>query len=252
MLAAIVQARMTSTRLPGKVLKEVMGRPLLWYLVERLRMVDNIEKIIIATTTNKEDNLIIKFCEKTELDYYRGSENDVLDRYYQTAKLFGVEHVMRITSDCPLIDPRICDRVIKEYLSSHADYVHTGPTFAEGVDCEILSFKALEKAWREAGLMSEREHITLYIHNHPELFRKITLTNKTNDSKYRFTVDEQEDFLVVKAMLEGLYKENSPPFTTEEIKDFLDTRQDIFMLNAHIVRNQGLLKSLKEDGIVNG
>ena len=96
---------MTSTRLPGKVLKEVMGRPLLGYLVERLRMVDNIEKIIIATTTNKEDNLIIKFCEKTGLDYDRGSENDVLDRYYQTAKLFGVKHVMRITSDCPLIDP---------------------------------------------------------------------------------------------------------------------------------------------------
>lgn len=243
---------MTSTRLPGKVLKEVMGRPLLSYQIERLKKVRGLEKIIVATTTNKEDNPIVEFCQKTGIDYYRGSENNVLDRYYQTAKKFGVKHVMRITADCPLIDPIICDRVIKEYLSSHADYVHTGHTFAEGVDCEVLSFAALEKAWHEAGLMSEREHITLYIHNHSELFKKITLTNKTDDSKYRFTVDEQEDFLVIRAILEGLYKGNSGPFTTGEIKKFLDARQDIFMLNAHIVRNHGLLKSLKEDGIADG
>ncbi len=250
MIAAIVQARMTSTRLPGKVLKEVMGRPLLGYLIERLKMVDNIEKIIIATTTNKEDNLIIKFCEKTGLDYYRGSENDVLDRYYQTAKIFGVEHVMRITSDCPLIDPIICNRVIKEYLSSRADYVHTGPTFAEGVDCVILSFKALEKVWHEAKLKSEREHITLYIHNHPELFKIKSLTNATNDSKYRITVDEEEDFEVVKRIFEVLYIDESTPFGIESIKNFLDQYPEIQSLNSSIIRNQGLLKSLAEDSEV--
>lgn len=252
MIAAIVQARMTSTRLPGKVLMEVMGKPLLSYQLERLRRVRGIKNIIVATTTNKEDDPVVDLCIKEDVDYYRGSEDDVLDRYYQTAKRFQIEHVMRITADCPLIDPIICDRVIEEYFSSHADYAHTGPTFAEGVDCEILSFKALEKAWHEAKLKSEREHLTLYIHNHPELFKKITLTNATNDSKYRFTVDEWKDFLVVKAILEGLYKANSRLFTTEEIKDFLDTHQDIFMLNTHVLRNQGLLKSVKEDSIVNG
>lgn len=243
---------MTSTRFPGKVLKEVMGRPLLSYQIERLKEVRGLEKIIVATTTNKEDNPIVEFCQKTGIDYYRGSENDVLDRYYQTAKKFGVEHVMRITADCPLIDPLICNRVIDEYFNSGADYVHTGPTFAEGVDCEILSFKALEKAWHEAKLKSEREHLTLYIHNHPELFKKNTLTNATNDSKYRFTVDELEDFVVVKAILENLYSTSYQLFTINEIKNFLDAHQDIFMLNAHVTRNQGILKSVKEDSMVNG
>lgn len=247
MLAAIIQARMTSTRLPGKVLKEVMARPLLSYQIERLRGVRKIEKIIVATTTNREDDLIVDLCNREGVDFYRGSEDDVLDRYYQTAKKFEVEHIMRITSDCPLIDPEICASVIDVYFKTGADFVHTGLTFAEGVDCEILSFRSLERAWNEANLKSEREHLTLYLHNHPELFKKITLTNKTDDSRYRFTVDEQEDFLVVKAVLEGLYKKNAQPFKTDEIKKFLDTHEEIFRLNLNIVRNQGLIKSLKQD-----
>jgi len=250
MLAAIIQARMTSTRLPGKVLKEVMTRPLLSYQIERLRGVRKIEKIIVATTTNREDDPIVDLCNREEVDFYRGSEHDVLDRYYQTAKKFEVEHIMRITSDCPLIDPQICKSVIDVYFKTGADFVHTGLTFAEGVDCEILSFRSLERAWNEANLKSEREHMTLYLHNHPGLFKKITLTNKTDDSRYRFTVDEQEDFLVVKAVLEGLYKKNAQPFTTDEIKKFLDTHEEIFRLNLNIVRNQGLIKSLKQDKAV--
>lgn len=252
MIAAIIQARMTSTRLPGKVLKEVMGRPLLDYQIERLRRADNIEKIIVATTVNREDDPIAELCGKSGIDYYRGSENDVLDRYYQTAKKFGVDHIVRITADCPLFDPLICVRVIEKYFSSHADYVHTGTTFAEGVDCEIFSFQSLEKAWREAGLKSEREHLTLYLHNHPELFRKITLVNDTDDSRYRFTVDEPDDFLVVKAILENLYRENAQPFTVDDIKRFLNSHKDVFELNAHIVRNAGLMKSLREDAAVEG
>lgn len=247
MLAAIIQARMTSTRLPGKVLMKVMGRPLLSYQLERLRRVKKIEKIIVATTNNKEDDPIVDLCKNEDVDFYRGSEHDVLDRYYQTATKFGVKHIMRITADCPLIDPAICADVIDVYFKSGADFVHTGLTFAEGVDCEILSFRALERAWNEANLKSEREHITLYLHNHPELFKKITLTNETDDSRYRFTVDEPEDFLVVKAVLEKLYKKNAQLFTTDEIKKFMDTHQEIFRLNLNIVRNQGMMKSLKED-----
>lgn len=250
MIAAIVQARMTSTRLPGKVLKEVRGKPLLSYLIERLRRVNNIEKIIIATTNNKEDDPIVELCKKEFVSYFRGSEDDVLDRYYQTAKKFGVDHVVRITSDCPLIDPQICDRVIGIYINSDIDYVHTGLTFAEGVDCEVLSFRALQKAWHEANLKSEREHITLYIHNHLKLFKKITLINETDDSKYRFTVDEWEDYLVVKAILEGLYSRDSQPFTANDVKEFLDAHPDIFQLNSNIIRNFGLFKSLKGDKLV--
>lgn len=237
---------MTSTRLPGKVLKEVMGRPLLSYLIERLRACRLLEKIVIATTTKKEDDAVLLLAEKESLPIYRGSENDVLDRYYQTGRKFGVEHVVRVTSDCPLIDPQICDHVVEVYLRADVDYVHTDPTFAEGVDCEAFSFKALEKAWHGASLKSEREHVTLYFHNHPELFKKVTLVNETDDSRYRITVDEKEDFLVVKAILENLYKGKDHYFSIQEIKSFLDTHPEIYKLNAHIIRNEGLLKSLNE------
>ena len=250
MTAAIVQARMTSTRLPGKVLMEVMGRPLLSYQIERLQKIKNIDDIIIATTTNKEDDPVIALCKKEDVSFFRGSEHDVLDRYYQAAIKFGVDHIVRITADCPLIDPEICGRVIDTYMNTDIDYVHTGLTFSEGLDCEILSFKALEKAWQEAALPSEREHVTQYLHNHPELFNKITLHNDTDDSRYRFTVDEEADFLVVKAILENLYSDHSQCFSAEEIKSFLDAHQDIFHINAGVIRNQGLKTSLKAEQVV--
>ena len=250
MIAAIIQARMTSTRFPAKIMKEVMGRPLLDYMIERISFCHHINKVILATTVNKEDDPVVLFAKEKNLPFYRGSECDVLDRYYQASREYGVEHILRVTSDCPLIDPILCDHIVDIYIKSHIDFVHTGPTFAEGVDCEIFSFNALEKAWNGASLKSEREHITLYIHNHPELFKKITLINKTDDSKYRFTVDESEDFLVVKAIFEAFYRKNSLPFTTGEIKNFLDSHPDVYKLNAHIIRNEGLLKSLKEDSLV--
>ncbi len=247
MITAIIQARMTSTRLPGKVLKEVLGRPLLSYQLERLKSADNIYEIIIATTINKKDDPIVLFATKENLPFYRGSEEDVLDRYYQTAKAFNVDHIMRITSDCPLIDPQVCDRVAEVYHKSDVDFVHTGPTFAEGVDCEVFSFKALEKTWHEIGLKSEREHVTRYMHNHPELFKRVALANETDDGRYRFTVDEQDDFLVVVAILEALYGKGKKPFTTGEVKEFLDSHPEVFRLNAHIKRNEGLARSLEEE-----
>lgn len=249
MIAAIIQARMTSTRLPGKVLKEVMGKPLLGYLVERLHYCRSFDKIILATTVNKDDEPIVSFAKREGLLFYRGSEHDVLDRYYQAASQFNIKHVIRITSDCPLIDPQICDYVVEGYLKSNVDLTHTGPTFAEGVDCEIFSFNALERAWKEAALKSEREHVTVYCHNHPELFKKVTLVNKTADDKYRFTVDEYEDFIVVKAIIEKLYRKESL-LTTAEIKSFLDENPSIFKINSHIIRNEGLLISIREDNAV--
>ena len=247
MIAAIIQARMTSTRLPGKVLMEVMGKPLIGYLVERLQYCRHLDKIILATTLNTEDDPIVDFAVRENILFYRGSEHDVLDRYYRTAKEFNIDHIMRITSDCPLIDPTICDLVVDTYIQENADFVHTGPTFAEGLDCEIFSFKVLEKAWNEAEMKSEREHVTLYLHNHPEIFKKISLVNDTDDSRYRFTVDEWEDFLVVKAIFETLYRKNTKPFSSDEIKHFLDSNPSVFKLNAHIIRNEGLVVSLKED-----
>ena len=244
---AIIQARMSSTRLPGKVLMKVMGRPLLSYQIERLCFSKRINEIIIATTTNKEDDAIAELAQKEGLKVFRGSEDDVLDRYYQASKVYNAEHIMRLTGDCPLIDPNICDRIIKVYFNSGADYVHTGESFAEGLDCGIISFKALSGAWHTAKLNSEREHVTLYIKNHPEKFDSITVENETDDRNYRITIDEQNDFFVVKAISENLYKGTKNHFTIEEIKSFLDNNPEIYMLNANIIRNEGLLKSLLED-----
>jgi spore coat polysaccharide biosynthesis protein SpsF len=197
MIATIVQARMTSTRLPGKVLKEVMGRPLLSYLIERLRFCRFSGKIILATTTNEEDNAIALLAKREKLAVYRGSENDVLDRYYKTAKEFRVDHVIRITSDCPLLDPRVTDLVVSHYLEGKYDYVSNvlARRYPDGLDTEVFSFQALEKTWQEAKLPSEREHVTPYIYKHPELFRLSGVRKNGKDLSWmRWTVDTAEDF----------------------------------------------------------
>jgi len=247
---AIIQARMSSTRLPGKVMMEVMGRPLLSYQIERLRFSKRIDDIIIATTINKEDDSIAELAKKEGLQVYRGSEDDVLDRYYQAAKEYNAEHIMRLTADCPLIDPAVCDQVTEYYFNSKFDYVHTGETFAEGLDCEIFSFKALEKAWKNVQQKSEREHVTLYFRNHPQLFQFKQLDCETDNSKYRITVDQEEDYLAVKAIIENLYGGNDEYFGIKEIKSFLDTHPEIYSFNADIIRNEGLLNSIREDKTV--
>jgi len=238
---------MSSTRLPDKVMMEVMGRPLLSYQIERLRFSKRIDEIIIATTINKEDDSIAELAHKEGLKVYRGSEDDVLDRYYQSAKEYKAKHIMRLTADCPLIDPAICDHVTECYFNSKLDYVYTGETFAEGLDCEIFSFRALEKAWENAQQKSEREHVTLYFRNHPELFQYKQLENETDDSKYRITVDQEEDYLVVKAIIENLYDGSEGYFNIAEIKSFLEANPKILAINKNVVRNEGLLKSLDEN-----
>lgn len=237
---------MSSTRLPGKVLMEVMDRSLLSYQIERLWFCKKIDEIIIATTMNAEDDPIAFLAQEEGLKCYRGSEDDVLDRYYKTAKKYNVKHIMRITGDCPFIDPDICDHVAEKYFQVDADYAVTGRSFAEGLDCEILSFRALERSWKEAQCKSEREHVTLYIRNHSKEFKSVTIENETDDSKYRITLDEPEDFPVVKAILENFYKDKDHCFTVEEIKSFLDSHPEIYRLNAHIIRNEGTLRSIKE------
>lgn len=238
---------MTSSRLPGKVLRQVNGKPLLGYLVERLRCCRRLDRIIVATTTNAEDDAVVSLCEKEQVPFFRGQENDVLDRFYQAAKRYAVDHIMRITADCPLIDPEICDHVAEVYMNSKVDYVATGPAYAEGTDCEIVSFSALEEAWRNAVLKSEREHLTLYLHNNPKRFKLIKLSNAADDSRYRFTVDRQEDFEVVKSIIEHFHSQKKSLFHIAEIKSYLDNHPEVFRLNAQAVRNEGLLKSLQND-----
>lgn len=247
MVGAIIQARMTSSRLPGKVLMEIDGRPVIDYLLERLSYCKYLQIILLATTTNTEDDPLVSYAIKRNIPYFRGSEHDVLDRYYNAAEKFGIEHIFRITADCPLVDPKVCDSIIECYQKEKVDFVVTGSSFAEGLDCEIFSRQVLNTVHQKAKRISEREHLTLYIHNHSETFKKITLENDTDDGRYRFTIDEPADFEVVKSIILNLYRKDTFPFGFKEIKQFMDAHPEVFQINAHIIRNEGLIKSLENE-----
>ncbi len=247
MIVAIIQARMGSTRLPGKVLKKVLGKPMLMYMIERLRFSNQIENVVIATSTSEKDDEIADFCINNDISYYRGNESDVLDRVYKTAKKFNADPVLRLTGDCPLIDPEIVDNLILQFTESGKyDYMNTGSSYAEGLDVEILDFSVLEEAWRNAKLKTEREHVTPYIWSNPEKFKVKTIEYKNDLSKYRFTIDEVKDFMVVKEIFKALYNKNSI-FHIDEIIEFLDSHPDIFQINQDVIRNEGLLQSVEEE-----
>ena len=247
MILAIVQARMSSNRLPGKVMKEILSKPMIGHLLERLSRSKSIDKTMLATSTLSENDQMCEYVQKTGVEVYRGSEDDVLDRFYQIAKQYHPEIIVRITGDCPLIDPNVCDEIIEAFKKGKFDYGKTGPTFAEGLDCEVFTLQALEKAWKQAQLKSEREHVTFYFYNHPDLFRTLILNNKTDDSRYRLSVDEERDFQVVKAVFEHFKQKGKTDFFIAQVKTFLDANSHIFKINAGMIRNEGLQKSLKND-----
>lgn len=249
---AIIQARVGSTRLSGKVLLKVMDKTILEYVIERVKKAKNIENIVVATTAKKEDVEIASLTRRLGLSVYCGSEDDVLDRYYQAAKLFKIEHIVRITSDCPLIDPRIIDDVINYYFESGVDYCSNTleVTFPDGEDAEVFSFDALNDAWENAKLLSEREHVTPYIRKHPDKFKLASFKNKIDLSGKRWTLDEKGDFKLIKIILESLYPLN-PDFAMDDILKFLRQNPHIEDVNKGILTNEGYLKSLKEDRIVN-
>lgn len=254
-VTCIVQARIGSTRLPGKVLKKILGRPMLWYQIDRLKQSKLIEQIVIATTRRKEDQQIVDFCKENAVDFYfyRGSAEDVLDRYYQAARKFKADPIVRITADCPLIDPKVSDKVIKYYLENSDKFDHVSndgsPTYPDGLDTEIFSFAALEKAWREARKTSEREHVTPYIWNHPEIFRLGTVKNDVDLSYMRWTVDEERDLKFVREVYRNLYKEGQI-FYMEEILNLLKQQPSLLKINAGIIRNVGYIESLMKDKLV--
>ena len=252
-IAIIVQARMASTRLPGKVLKKIFGKTLLEHLISRLKKVKSADKIIVATTTKQRDGKIVKAAKKLGVDFFRGSEEDVLDRTYQAAKIRRLadgDAIVRVTSDCPIIDPAIVDKVINFYKrnKNKFDYVSNTypPTFPDGMDTEVFSFKALERAWKNASLLSEREHVTAYIYKHTEIFRIGNVRSTKDNSHLRLTVDEPNDLILVRKIFGALYKKNKY-FTLRDILSFLKRNPKSISINQHIKRNEGYLTSLKED-----
>jgi len=211
MIAAIIQARLGSTRLPGKTLMTIEGESLLGHLISRVRASKFVDDIIIATTTKDSDTEIVKFARTNGLKFYRGSEEDVLDRFYRTALKYDVKSIVRVTPDCPMIDPIVMDFVISHYLKEGYDYVSNtiSRTYPDGLDTEIFSFQALEKAWKEAKLPSDREHVTPYIYKHAELFRLFNVRKDGEDLSWmRWTVDTAKDFNFVSKIYSKLYYPN--------------------------------------------
>ncbi len=248
----IIQVRLGSTRLPGKALLKVLDKTMLEYLIERVNKAKTIEGIVLATTTKEEDSKIVNLAREWGLSFYRGSENDVLDRFYQAARLIGAKHMVRITGDCPLIDPSIIDNVVDFYHKSGADYCSNTleETFPDGEDVEVFSFDVLKSAWENATLLSEREHVTPYIRKHPEKFTLTNVKNKTDLSDKRWTLDTEKDFEFIKAVLESLYPKNRD-FGMKDILQFLQANPQLENVNKGIPRNEGYFKSLKEDRVIN-
>jgi len=247
-VTAIIQARMTSTRLPGKVMKEVLGRPLLSYLIERVRCCKGIKNIILATTLNSEDDSIAMFGSDIGVNVFRGSETNVLERFYKAATMFNAKHIMRVTADCPLIDPDILCVLIEYYFDETFDYVSNCayPTLPDGLDAEIFTFEALDHAYKHALLPSELEHVTPFIRSHPEIFKTGNWAYHEDLSRLRWTVDEPEDFELVKQVIEALYPINRN-FRMNDILKLLHQRPELAQINTHIKRNEGRQKSLEED-----
>lgn len=237
----IVQARMTSTRLLGKVLKQVLGKPLLEYQIERLQRVKLADEIVIATTNNQTDEPIVELCNSLSVAYFRGSEADVLKRYYQAATAHQATVVVRVTSDCPLIDPQVIDRVIDYYLQNQStyDYVSNGikRTYPRGMDTEVFSFSVLEQAFLEATAQPDREHVTPFLYRQPQRYRLGHVLYAEACSHHRWTVDTPEDFDLIKKIIETVYP-NQPNFTLEDCLHLLQKHPEWYFINSHIEQKQ--------------
>jgi spore coat polysaccharide biosynthesis protein SpsF len=241
----IVQARTGSTRLPNKVLLKVGKNSLLEYEIKRISQSKLIDKIVVATTTIKDDDIIEKLCKKIKVDCYRGSESDVLDRYYQCSLRFPqYKNIVRATGDCPLIDPDVIDRVINFFTKNNLEYASNiaKETFPDGMDVEIFRREVLDEAARKAKLTSQREHVTLYIRN-TKKYKKGNFSSEYDFSHFRLTVDEVEDYEVVKFLIQ---KSKIGDGYLKYIS-LLTKNPEIMFKNSHILRNAGLLKSLKND-----
>jgi len=238
-IVAIIQARMGSSRLPGKVLMELIGEPLLAHVVKRTGRAKTISNIVVATTTNQIDDIIVQFCQKNGWLCFRGNERDVLDRYYQAAVEYQADVIVRITSDCPLIEPEIIDGVVGEYLKNPLlDYVSNtlAPrTFPHGLDVEVVSFEALKCAWEEDNNYEWREHVTPYIYRHPEKFTIRTVANDKDLSYMRWTVDTPEDLDFVRHIYEHFCHDH---FSWKEVLALLEKNPEWLEINRHIKQRQ--------------
>jgi spore coat polysaccharide biosynthesis protein SpsF len=234
-VVAIIQARMGSTRLPGKVLAAIHGHPMLWHVVRRTQAATTLDEVIVATTTQPADDTIVAFCREHSLSCFRGSEDDVLDRYYRAALQQNADAVVRITSDCPLIDPEIVDKTVRAFLQERPDYASNGVvrTYPRGLDTEVMTFEALELAWCEARQPYERSHVTPYLYEIPGRFKVLSVTADQDYSACRWTVDTPEDLEFVRAVYARFTSES---FLWSDILKMLEREPALAEINRSITQ----------------
>ncbi|MBF0485505.1 MAG: glycosyltransferase family protein [Candidatus Omnitrophica bacterium] len=245
--SVIIQARMGASRLPNKVLLPLAGKPVLEHVIRRCQHAKRVDQVIVATTIDSKDLAVVNFVSHLGVGVFCGSVNDVLDRYYQTAKLFQLQHIVRITADCPMIDPDIIDRVIGEYFTSSADYATNTLqlTYPDGEDVEVFSADILHRAWGNAKMLSEREHVTPYIKK-SDAVRKVNVLCENDHSSQRWTLDEPRDYEKLSAIYDALYQKDAF-FSMKDVLEFLDEHPGIDRMNDGIIRNEGYQKSLAQD-----
>lgn len=248
MILGIVQARVSSSRLPEKVIRLLLGKPMILRQIERLKRIRQLDRLILATSSDASDDRLAEVCVQKGIECFRGNLNDVLDRFYQAALPYRPDYVVRLTGDCPLADPELIDKLITFFLSGSYDYGCNclEPTYPDGLDAEIFRFSCLEYSWKEASLPSQREHVTPFIHQQPDRFRIGCMKSAVDLSDLRWTVDEPADFDLVTLIYEALYPVN-PKFATKDILALLEKRPDLKTLNSAIKRNEGYALSLLKD-----
>jgi spore coat polysaccharide biosynthesis protein SpsF len=244
---AIVQARMSSSRLPGKVLQPVADKPLVWHAVRRVRAAGVCQEVLVATSDQASDDALAGFCRGGGIPVFRGSLDDVLDRYYRAAESRAAAAVVRATADCPLLDPELIREVVQVFETGEYDYVSNTieRSYPDGLDTEVFSFAALERAWREATLPSEREHVTPYIWKRPHAFRVGGVRQQADHSAHRWTVDEPADLAFVRAVFRELRRID---FGRREVLELIERKPELLEINQGIRCNEGYERSLREDG----
>ena len=242
-IVAAIQARMGSTRLPGKVLKNIQGVPMLWHMYRRVKAAEYIDRVIIATTLNTYDKEIVRFAESRNLDYYAGSENDILDRMYNAALTFDATAIVRITADCPLIDPEIIDKIITAYIEDNCDYVSNWSpnkrTYPHGLEAELYSRKCLEQLWNNVDDPLLREWLPFNIHDNLADFQVKFVEHETDLSGFRWTVDYEEDLTLVRKLYSGLYSENHI-FKLNDLIEFFNKNPGLIKINEKYKDKKGV------------
>ena len=250
--AAIIQARMNSSRLPGKVLTNLAGKPMLWHVVNRTLRAERIDQVVVATSDQDSDDPIAEFCKIRGIYCFRGSLDDVLDRYHSCARDIRTDNIVRITADCPLLDSGVIDSLIRFFMEGGYDFASTGvarTTFPDGISVEIFTQEVLEYTWARAALKSEREHVMPYFHKHPARFRIGEIHHDPDLSDLRWTVDEKPDLDFARQVYDEF---EEAYFSMDDILDLLERKPELMHINSHFIRDEGYLKSLSQDSVFQG